>query len=387
MSLPPLSLYVHIPWCERKCPYCDFNSHRSPDVLPQREYVAALLADLDQELPAVWGRRLRSVFIGGGTPSLFDASALGELLGGLRARLNLRPDVEITLEANPGSSEQQRFAAYREVGINRLSLGVQSFDDAALQALGRVHDAQQAHRAVEMARAAGFENLNLDLMYGLPGQTLERAVFDVEQALATRPAHLSYYQLTVEPNTLFHRYPPRLPGESAVAQIETTVLPRLASAGFSRYEVSAYAQPGRRSRHNMNYWQFGDYLGIGAGAHAKITCPQPRRIQRYSKQRQPKAYLRTAGTPQRIVSRYELADNDLVVEYILNALRLSDGFETADFSRLTGLAYPRIAARIEALCDEGLLSHDGARVTATPMGFRFLNDVVSRFDAGDDRHA
>ncbi|MDH3714370.1 MAG: radical SAM family heme chaperone HemW, partial [Gammaproteobacteria bacterium] len=308
---PPLSLYVHIPWCERKCPYCDFNSHQARGALPQREYIAALLADLDQELPDVWGRRVHSVFIGGGTPSLFDAAALAELLSGVRARLNLGADTEITLEANPGSSEQQRFTAYREIGINRLSLGVQSFDDASLRALGRVHDAQQAHRAIERARSAGFDNLNLDLMYGLPGQTLAHAERDIERAIAARPEHLSYYQLTLEPNTYFHRYPPQLPDEASIAQIESNSVLQLTRAGYSRYEVSAHAQPGRRSRHNLNYWQFGDYLGIGAGAHGKITHPQPPRVQRYSKQRQPKAYLQSAATPARIASRQVLKEGDL----------------------------------------------------------------------------
>jgi oxygen-independent coproporphyrinogen-3 oxidase len=377
---PPLSLYVHIPWCERKCPYCDFNSHRAGATLPQSEYVAALLADLDQELPDVWGRRVHSVFIGGGTPSLFDAAALAELLSGVRARLNLGAGTEITLEANPGSSEQQRFAAYREIGINRLSLGVQSFDDASLQALGRVHDAQQAHRAIDLARAAGFDNLNLDVMYGLPGQTLARAEQDIEQAIAARPEHLSYYQLTLEPNTYFHRYPPHLPDEAVIAQIEASALPRLSQAGYARYEVSAYAQPGRRSRHNLNYWQFGDYLGIGAGAHGKITHPRPPRIERYSKQRQPKTYLQTAAAPARIVTRQVLQDSDLVEEFMLNALRLSEGFETDAFSRLTGVPYAQVAARIEALCDEGMLQADGGRVAATPAGYRFLNDVIARFD-------
>jgi oxygen-independent coproporphyrinogen-3 oxidase len=376
---PPLSLYVHIPWCERKCPYCDFNSHQTHGALPQREYIAALLADLDQELPDVWGRRVRSVFIGGGTPSLFHADALAELLSGVRARLNLGAGTEITLEANPGSSEQQRFAAYRETGINRLSLGVQSFDDASLRELGRVHDAQQAHRAIDLARVAGFDNLNLDLMYGLPGQTLAQAGQDIEHAIAARPEHLSYYQLTLEPNTYFHRYPPQLPEEAVIAQIETSALPRLAQAGYSRYEVSAYARPGRRSRHNLNYWQFGDYLGIGAGAHGKITHPQSSRIQRYSKQRQPKAYLQSAATPARIVTRQVLQESDLVEEFMLNALRLGEGFETDAFSRLTGLPYTRVAAHVDALCDEGMLQTDGVRVAATPTGYRFLNDVIARF--------
>lgn len=379
--LPPLSLYVHIPWCERKCPYCDFNSHQRTGTLPQRDYVAALLADLDQELPAVWGRRLHSVFIGGGTPSLFDADALAQLLSGIRARLNLAPGTELTMEANPGSSEQQRFSAYRQIGINRLSLGIQSFDDGALRALSRIHDARQAHAAIDMARAAGFDNLNLDLMYALPGQTLTQAITDVELAIGARPAHLSYYQLTIEPNTLFHRYPPQLPVEHVTAEIEAAALPRLADAGYARYEVSAYAQPGLHSRHNTNYWQFGDYLGIGAGAHGKITYPQPVRIERYSKQRQPKAYLQTAATAQRIASRRELSADDLVTEFMLNALRLRDGFEIAAFTSRTGLPFSRIAVLVDALCDEDLLKRDDSRVTTTPLGFRFLNDVVARFEA------
>jgi len=375
-----LAVYVHIPWCERKCPYCDFNSHAATGALPEREYVAALLADLDQELAAVAGRSVTSVFIGGGTPSLFGVPALSALLDGLRARLEMAGDAEITLEANPGSSEQQRFAGYRGIGINRLSLGIQSFNDSSLRALGRVHSAWQGRAAVDMARAAGFDNLNLDLMHGLPGQTLAQAVEDVELAIAADPPHLSYYQLTLEPNTYFHRYPPPLPDEDSVAAIERYALPRLAQAGYARYEVSAYARPGHRSRHNLNYWQFGDYLGIGAGAHGKLTLRSRRRIHRYVKQRQPRAYLATASTASRVVSQRNLEDVDLIEEFLLNALRLSDGFEVNAFSLATGLPYARIAARVAALCGDGLLQTDGVRVAATATGYRFLDDVIARFD-------
>jgi len=268
-----------------------------------------------------------------------------------------------------------------------LGIRRHAFDDLALRSLGRVHDAHEAHAAIDMARAAGFDNLNLDLMYALPGQTLAQAMSDVELAIAARPAHLSYYQLTIEPNTLFHRYPPQLPAESVIADIEAAALPRLAAAGYARYEVSAYSQPGRRSRHNTNYWQFGDYLGIGAGAHGKITHPERFRVERYSKQRQPKAYLRTAATPQRVAARQALSADDLVAEFMLNALRLSDGFEVADFTSRTGLPYSRIAPRVDTLCEENLLQHDGSRVTTTPLGYRFLNDVVARFDETRDDNA
>ncbi len=377
---PPLAVYVHIPWCERKCPYCDFNSHPATGALPEREYVAALLADLDQELAAVAGRSVTSIFIGGGTPSLFGVPALSALLDGLRARLEVAGDAEITLEANPGSSEQQRFAGYREIGVNRLSLGIQSFNDASLRALGRVHSACQGRAAIDMARAAGFDNLNLDLMHGLPGQTLAQAVDDVELAIAADPPHLSYYQLTLEPNTYFHRYPPPLPDEDSLAAIERYALPRLAQAGYARYEVSAYARPGHRSRHNLNYWQFGDYLGIGAGAHGKLTLRSRRRVHRYVKQRQPRAYLAAASTASRVVSQRDLEDADLIEEFLLNALRLSDGFEVEAFSLATGLPYARIAARVTALCGDGLLQTDGVRVAATATGYRFLDDVIARFD-------
>ena len=288
----PLALYIHIPWCARKCPYCDFNSHEARGPVPERAYVDALLADLEQDLPRVWGRRLESVFIGGGTPSLFSAEALERLLSGLRARLPLRPDTEITLEANPGTVERGRFAEFREAGINRLSIGVQSFDDEQLRRLGRIHDRRDAFAAAEAAHAAGLDNFNLDLMFGLPGQTVAQGLADIANAIALQPAHVSYYQLTIEPNTLFHQSPPTLPDDEMIDAIQQRAQVELARQGYERYEVSAFARENRRCRHNLNYWEFGDYLGIGAGAHGKLTDPASGQIHRLWKLKHPRDYLK-----------------------------------------------------------------------------------------------
>ena len=296
-ALPPLSLYVHLPWCVRKCPYCDFNSHEARGEVPEEAYVDALLADLATELPAIWGRNLVSVFIGGGTPSLFSARALDRLLGGVRALTALAPNVEVTMEANPGTVERARFADYRALGINRLSLGVQSFDDAALAALGRIHSGDEAHRAIDVARAAGFDEMNLDLMYALPGQGIDAALADLDAALAHAPEHLSCYELTLEPNTLFARFPPELPDDDARWDIQTALAGRLVGAGFERYEISAWARPGHASVHNTNYWRFGDYVGIGAGAHGKISRADDDSITRRWKTKHPARYLELAGTP------------------------------------------------------------------------------------------
>ena len=293
----PLALYVHIPWCARKCPYCDFNSHEARGPVPESAYVDALLADLEQDLPRVWGRRIESVFIGGGTPSLFSAEALDRLLAGLRARLPLRPDTEITLEANPGAVEQGKFAEFREIGINRLSIGVQSFNDEQLQRLGRIHDRRVAFAAAEAAHVAGLDNFNLDLMFGLPEQTVEQALADIANAVALQPAHLSYYQLTIEPNTRFYQSPPTLPDDETISLMQERTQAELARQGYRQYEVSAYARETRRCRHNLNYWEFGDYLGIGAGAHGKLTDPAAGRIHRLWKLKQPRDYLAMAGTP------------------------------------------------------------------------------------------
>jgi len=380
LSLPPLALYVHIPWCVRKCPYCDFNSHRAPEALPQREYVAALLADLEQDLPLVWGRPVTSIFFGGGTPSLFSAEVIGEFLDGAAARLRLRPGLEVTLETNPGTIEHDRFEAYARAGINRLSFGVQSFDDGCLARLGRIHDSAQAERAVKLAQDAGFSNINLDLMYALPGQTLAMALGDLERALALAPAHLSHYQLTLEPGTPFARQPPAgLPEGDDAWDMQEACQTRLATAGYAQYEVSAYAREGRQCEHNLNYWRFGDYLGIGAGAHGKITLPSEDAILRRWKLKHPKTYMDAAAGPSRIGGDEYLAPERRPFDYMLNALRLREGFTLADFEARTGLGRERIAATLDELDRRGLLEQAHGRLRPSELGWRFLNDVMGAF--------
>ena len=380
ITAPPLALYIHLPWCVRKCPYCDFNSHVSPSGPPESPYVTALLADLAQDLagPAA-GRPLVSIFIGGGTPSLFSGAAITRLIYGIGALVELAPDAEITLEANPGSADTANFAAYRAAGVNRLSIGVQSLDAGRLKALGRIHDPDQARAAVVMARAAGFDNLNLDLMVALPGQTLGEAAADLDAALALGPEHLSYYQLTLEPNTPFHMAPPPLPDDDLAADMHDQGVARLAAAGLGQYEVSAYARPGRRCRHNLNYWEFGDYLGVGAGAHAKLTDPVTGRVERSAKQRHPDAYLAAVRDGAFASSRRTLDPDDLVLEFALFALRLNDGFDPMLFEQRTGLSYRAIRARVEAARGDRLLEPDPRRVQPTELGLRFLNDLVARF--------
>ncbi len=390
MTLPPLALYVHVPWCVRKCPYCDFNSHEAGGALPEREYVDALLADLALDLDKAQGREITSIFIGGGTPSLFSAAAYDRLFAGLHRALRFAADIEITLEANPGTVEQERFRAYRTLGINRLSIGVQSFNAAQLQVLGRIHGRDEAIRAAEAARAAGFANFNLDLMHGLPGQSVAEAMADIDQAIALAPTHISWYQLTIEPNTIFFAQPPTLPGDDALADIEDEGFARLAAAGYARYEISAFAPPGQQCRHNRNYWEFGDYLAIGAGAHGKITC-RDRSVSRYRKTRLPKDYLRAAPGWLAHTKRIAVHDNpftseqlaipaaDLPFEFMLNALRLTDGVDAALFATHTGLSLAAIAPTQAALRSRGLLIDDAARLACTPRGLRFLNDVVNAF--------
>ncbi len=375
---PPLALYVHLPWCVRKCPYCDFNSHAAREI-PGTAYVDALLADLEQELPAVWGRRVESVFLGGGTPSLFSGEAIDRLLSGIRARLSLAPGAEITLEANPGTVEAGRFADYRAAGVNRLSLGVQSFDDGHLRAIGRIHDAAQARAAVEAARRAGFDHLNLDLMFGLPGQDRSTGLRDLQEAIDLAPEHLSWYQLTLEPHTPFANAPPPLPDEEEIVALWEAGRERLAAAGYGQYEVSAYARAGHRCRHNLNYWTFGDYLGIGAGAHGKITDAPGGRILRYHKQRSPQAYLRMAGTPERIRGERWLDADEVVFEFMMNVLRLPEGGDHALFEARTGLPCARVRPRLETLAEEGWLVFDGDRFRASERGARYLDDLVARF--------
>ena len=378
----PLALYVHIPWCARKCPYCDFNSHEARGPVPESAYVDALLADLEQDLPRVWGRRIDSAFIGGGTPSLFSAEALERLLSGLRARLPLRPDLEITLEANPGTVERGRFAEFREVGISRLSVGVQSFDDDQLRRLGRIHDRRDAFAATEAAHAAGLDNFNLDLMFGLPGQTVEQALADIANAIALQPAHVSYYQLTIEPNTRFHQSPPVLPDEETSDAIQGRAQAKLARQGYERYEISAYARDGRRCRHNLNYWEFGDYLGIGAGAHGKLTDPVAGRIRRPWKLKHPRDYLARAGTPAGVGEDAPIHQTDLPVEFLMNALRLVDGVPANLFAERTGLPLDALEPRLSRARARGLMERGTEQLQATELGLRFLNDLLQEFVVG-----
>ncbi|TBV02846.1 radical SAM family heme chaperone HemW [Phytopseudomonas dryadis] len=375
-ALPPLSLYVHIPWCVRKCPYCDFNSHAAGPTLPEEAYVDALLADLDSDLQQAHGRPLTSIFFGGGTPSLFSAKALGRLLEGVERRIPFASDIEITLEANPGTFEQDKFAAYRRLGINRLSIGVQSFQAAKLKALGRIHDGDEAIRAADMARAAGFDNFNLDLMHGLPDQSLEDALGDLRTAIAQAPTHLSWYQLTLEPNTVFWNQPPVLPEDDILWDIQEAGQALLAEHGYGQYEVSAYAQPGRAARHNLNYWTFGDFLGIGAGAHGKLSTPEGI-ISRTWKTRLPKDYL----DPAKRFSAGErrLGVEELPFEFLMNVLRLSEGCAAELFTRRTGLPLERLAAARDKAQRRGLLQEDPARLTATREGQLFLNDLLQYF--------
>ncbi len=380
LLLPPLALYVHIPWCVRKCPYCDFNSHNRPQALPQAEYVDALIADLEQDLPLVWGRTVTSVFFGGGTPSLFAGAVIGDFLDRASALLPFRPGLEITLEANPGTLEHDSFGAYARAGVNRLSIGVQSFDDGCLARLGRIHDATQAERAVKLAQDAGFDNLNLDLMYALPGQDQAMALTDLERAFALAPTHLSHYQLTLEPQTPFARHPPKnLPGHDAAWAMQEACQEALDARGYRQYEVSAYARNGRECAHNLNYWRFGDYLGIGAGAHGKITLPAEDTILRRWKLKRPTAYLEAARSPARIDGEEHIAPAQRPFEFMLNALRLRAGFSLHDFEARTGLPRQTIQARLDALVGKDLLACDIDHVTPTELGRRFLNDLMAAF--------
>ncbi len=381
-ALPPLSLYIHFPWCVRKCPYCDFNSHEKGTDFDESAYVQALIDDLEQELPRIWGRTITSVFMGGGTPSLFSPQSLDRLLGDLRARLNLAADTEISLEANPGTLEQGRFSEYRAIGINRLSIGVQSFHDDQLQALGRIHGRREAIRAAEAAHHAGFDNVNLDLMFALPGQNLARAEEDVQTAIDLEPAHISLYQLTLEPNTLFHHQPPSLPDEDLAWQMQTEGQRRLAQAGFDQYEISAYARTGRQCRHNLNYWQFGDYLGIGAGAHDKISDAQAGRISRQWKLKQPKAYLEAAGSARRIAGQRVLDTDDVMLEFMMNALRLKQGFTRELFEQQTGLDFILAEAPLRKAEHQGWIDMAAQHIRPTSQGQLFLNDLLGLFLSG-----
>jgi oxygen-independent coproporphyrinogen-3 oxidase len=384
-ELPPLSLYVHLPWCLKKCPYCDFNSHAvaagADGGVPEQRYLQALRADLEAALPLVWGRKIVSIFIGGGTPSLFSSSAIEQLLSDVRALLPLEPGCEITLEANPGTFEAERFRAFRRAGVTRLSIGVQSFDDAALARIGRVHDGAQARAAVQEARQT-FDTFNIDLMYGLPGQTLEALQRDLDIALAFGPPHLSVYHLTLEPNTLFARHPPPLPDEDLASDMLDLLGARIAQAGLDRYEVSAFARAGHRCRHNLNYWQFGDYLGIGAGAHGKVSFAQ--RVVRQVRWREPAAYMRHAMAGQAVSKEEEVARQALPFEFMLNALRLREGFALPEFTRRTGLPPSSIEAVLQEAVRRGLLEMEecstaGPTVRPSARGFDFLSDLQALF--------
>ncbi|HEY7752611.1 MAG TPA: radical SAM family heme chaperone HemW [Steroidobacteraceae bacterium] len=371
----PIAVYVHLPWCVRKCPYCDFNSHAAPGTIPESAYVEALLADLERDLDLAAGRQVASIFLGGGTPSLFRPDSIAALISGIRARLPVAPDAEVTMEANPGTVEHGRFTGYAAAGVNRVSLGAQSFDAAALAALGRIHGPDEIPAAVSEIRAAGIENFNLDLMYALPGQTVAGAVADVQAAIALEPAHLSYYQLTLEPGTAFFHRPPPLPPDDLAWEMQVECQRALAAAGYAQYEVSAYARPGRQCRHNLNYWRFGDYLGIGAGAHGKVTVGGA--VLRTEKPKSPREYLREGGRGGG--QRRAVSPGELPFEFMLNALRLTGGFEAGEFESCTGLSARSVEPALAALERRGLIDRSGTLVRPTELGFRFLNDVQSAF--------
>ena len=376
MPLPPLGLYIHLPWCERKCPYCDFNSHEATDV-PEDHYIRTLLQDLREDSPMIQGRAVETLFIGGGTPSLFSAEAIQKLMRGIAQLIPLAPTLEATMEANPGSADADKFYAFKDAGINRLSLGIQSFDNAQLQTLGRIHTSDQAYAAIDFARQAGFDSFNLDLMHGLPAQTLLSAKTDLLAAIACKPSHLSWYQLTIEPNTVFHKRPPQLPVEDELADIQQCGEQLLADNGYAQYEVSAYSQEGFNCRHNSNYWSFGDYLGIGAGAHGKISFPDGR-IKRYNKRRQPQEYM-SVTSQAFVASTRTLHRDEIAGEFMMNALRLNDGFTLPQFASRTGLSYAQLEPQLELLCQRELLVRDRNAVRATDTGRRFLDSVIAEF--------
>ena len=375
-ALPPLSLYVHFPWCVRKCPYCDFNSHEVKNGFPEEEYLAALRADLENALPLIWGRKIYTIFIGGGTPSLMSAAGLDRLMSDIRTLLPLDGAAEITMEANPGTFEAEKFRSYRASGINRLSIGIQSFNSRHLQALGRIHDDGEARRAVEIAHA-NFDNFNLDLMYALPTQTLDEARTDVATAIGFEPPHLSLYHLTLEPNTYFAKYPPQVPDDDASAEMQDMIQQLTSESEYQQYEVSAYAKPGRHARHNLNYWEFGDYLGIGAGAHSKISFPH--RVVRQMRYKQPKAYLEQVKMGSHIQEEFEIRRDDLGFEFMLNALRLNGGFEPNRFAERTGLTLNVIEKQLNAAEAKGLLYRDHKIIRPTELGRRFLNELQQMF--------
>ncbi len=376
----PLTLYIHLPWCVKKCPYCDFNSHRVPGEVPEAAYVEALMADLEGDLPLVWGRTVQAVFIGGGTPSLFSADHIDAMLSGIRQRLTIAPGAEITMEANPGAVEHDRFEAYRAAGVNRISLGVQSFDDSMLERLGRIHDGRESARAIELVRSAGFDNFNLDLMFALPGQSVDQALADIGKALEFAPPHISHYQLTLEPGTVFARHRPTLPDDESAWEMQIACGESLAAAGFGNYEISAWAQPGRACRHNLNYWRFGDYLGIGAGAHGKLSLPAENRVVRTVKQRQPRIYLNAGAGKAEFRSLFEeVAARDLAFEFFLNRFRLDAPIDLSELQRCTGVDPESVASALERAESLELIRVDNGTIHRTIHGARFLNDLQGLF--------
>lgn len=374
--LPPLSLYIHIPWCVKKCPYCDFNSHAAGPSISEKQYVAALLDDLQRDLPEVWGRRIHSIFFGGGTPSLFSARAIDDILCGVRALITVSPNAEITLEANPGTFEQEKFTDYRALGVNRLSIGIQSFASDKLKALGRIHNGDEAVKAVATAQHAGFDNFNLDLMFGLPQQSVQQGLLDLQTAIDLQPTHLSWYQLTLEPNTLFYSKPPTLPDDDYIWDLQVQGQDLLAQHGFTQYEISAYAKSGKPCKHNVNYWEFGDYLGIGAGAHGKITRADNNTIQRLWKHKQPQSYMQAADKRAGIQT---LAPADIVFEFMLNALRLKHGFSLDLFEQHTGMNRSVLHGTLLLAQQKELIVLDDQHLQPSELGYRFLNDLINLF--------
>ncbi len=379
MGLPPLALYVHLPWCVRKCPYCDFNSHAAPSQIPEKEYMAALLADLETELPDIWGRPVHSIFFGGGTPSLFSAKWVAELLSEFRSRLCLAPEIEITLEANPGTVEHDSFSSYRDAGVNRISLGVQSFNNDLLERIGRIHGRGDIDRSIDSLHSSGLYNFNIDLMFALPGQTAAEAVNDVRLAIESSPGHISHYQLTLEPNTAFYANPPKLPNADSAWAMQDKCCRKLKDAGFGQYEISAWAKKDHQCRHNLNYWQYGDFLGIGAGAHSKITLPSENAIRRRVRHRSPKTYLQSAQSGSRLAEERLLSQQELVFEFFLNQLRLFNGVRKNHFTARTGVPWSEVCGRVEQAVSMGLLKETGGLLKPTTLGWRFSNDTQAIF--------
>ena len=377
LNLPPLSLYIHIPWCIKKCPYCDFNSHVATSVIPEADYVKAVIEDLKNDLPWVQGRRLHSIFFGGGTPSLFSGFSIGAILREAERLIGFENNIEITLEANPGVMDQQNFSDLYAAGVNRLSIGIQSFNDTHLKSLGRVHDSQDALSAIDIAQSSGFSNFNIDLMHGLPNQSIANAINDIEIAVSSGASHISWYQLTIEPNTEFYSRPPILPVDDRLADIQRSGLHIIKKNNYSQYEVSAFARNGQKSRHNVNYWQFGDYLGIGAGAHGKVTIPEDNQVIRTTKTRQPKDYLNRVGSP--LAKKIEISKEDIILEFMMNGLRLNNGVPTHYLSSRTGLDEKSIKQKVSKLQSQGLMESSALRYQTTSLGYQFLNTVLQSF--------